>query len=206
MIIPINGPYKITAPFNQPRPLNARVKDHIHGAIDLISLEDEKGRRNSEIIAPEAGDLYYFYLLRNLPTRNGFESLNIDKISPFDFRNSPYFYDIYGGVIMVISDDKKRTHFMTHSWINQITNRLPAPIGNKIWYKPLESETVERFPIILHHTFKMPYRVTEGETVGYIGSAGFSTGLHVHWEIHNGTVWNKHEDRIDPAKLLKLRN
>lgn len=205
MIVPVNGPYQITSQFNEPRPLNTRVKDHIHGAVDIISLVDERGRKNNEIIAPEAGDLYYFYLLRNLPTRNGFESLDTSKISPFDFKDSPYFYDIYGGVIMVISDDKKRTHIMTHSWINQITNRLPAPIGNKIWYKPLESENVERFPIVLHHTFKMVYRVTEGETIGYIGSAGFSTGPHVHWEIHNGTVWNKHEDRIDPTKLLKLR-
>jgi len=204
MIIPINGSYQITAPFNEPRPLNAKIKTHVHGSLDVVSITDERGRKNNEIIAPEAGDLYYFYMFRNLPNR-GLESLDISKISPFDFKGVPYFYDVYGGVIMVISDDKKRTHLMTHSWINQITNRLPAPIGNKIWYKPVESENIERFPIILHHTFKMPYKVTEGETIGYIGSAGFSTGPHIHWEIHNGTVWNKHEDRIDAAKLLKLR-
>ena len=203
MVVPVHKPYQITANFKQKRPLTARRKTHNHGAVDMVSLPDSRGVRNNEILSPEMGDLYYFYLIRNEITR-GYDTLDINKISPFDFKNVPYFYDMYGGVIMIISEDKKRTHLITHSWINQITNRLPRPIADKVRYIPVESDAIERFPIILHHTFSTPYEVSEGETIGYIGSAGFSTGPHIHWEIHNDISWDAHKDRIDPQKWLGI--
>ena len=47
---------------------------------------------------------------------------------------------------------------------------------------------------------KVGQRVKRGETVGYIGSSGKSTGPHVHYE-----VWEKGK-RINPSKLLQGRS
>jgi len=47
---------------------------------------------------------------------------------------------------------------------------------------------------------KVGQRVKRGETVGYIGSTGKSTGLHVHYE-----VWEKGK-RINPSKFLQGRS
>jgi murein DD-endopeptidase MepM/ murein hydrolase activator NlpD len=47
---------------------------------------------------------------------------------------------------------------------------------------------------------KVGQRVKRGETVGYIGSSGKSTGPHVHYE-----VWEKGK-RIDPSKFLQGRS
>lgn len=47
---------------------------------------------------------------------------------------------------------------------------------------------------------KVGQRVKRGETVGYIGSSGKSTGPHVHYE-----VWEKGK-RINPSKFLQGRS
>ena len=198
MVVPVNKPYKIIRSFKQRT--KAPEDKVIHGAVDIIPLGDVRGIKNNEIVSPEMGDLYYFYMIRSQDSKG---YININRISPFNFGSASYFYDIFGGVIMIISEDKKRTHIITHSWINQITNKLPIPIANKVKYIPVESDMVESFPTILHHTFSTPYEVSKGETIGYIGSAGVSEQPHIHWEIHNGIYWNKHKDRIDVEKLLK---
>ncbi|MFI9639540.1 M23 family metallopeptidase [Micromonospora sp. NPDC051925] len=44
-------------------------------------------------------------------------------------------------------------------------------------------------------------RVTVGEVIGYEGSTGDSTGPHLHFEVHQGQMWNQ----IDPAPFLRAR-
>ncbi|MEH0826881.1 M23 family metallopeptidase [Micromonospora sp. CPCC 205739] len=44
-------------------------------------------------------------------------------------------------------------------------------------------------------------RVSAGEVIGYEGSTGDSTGPHLHFEVHQGQMWNQ----IDPAPFLRAR-
>jgi murein DD-endopeptidase MepM/ murein hydrolase activator NlpD len=43
-------------------------------------------------------------------------------------------------------------------------------------------------------------RVQQGETIGYIGNTGLSTGPHLHYEVHIGS------DVVDPFKYLNMRS
>ena len=43
-------------------------------------------------------------------------------------------------------------------------------------------------------------RVQQGETIGYIGSTGLTTGAHLHYEVHIGS------DVVDPYKYLNIRS
>ncbi|MEU6078721.1 peptidoglycan DD-metalloendopeptidase family protein [Micromonospora sp. NPDC047074] len=44
-------------------------------------------------------------------------------------------------------------------------------------------------------------KVTTGQTIGLEGSTGDSTGPHLHFEVHQGQMWNQ----IDPAPFLRAR-
>ncbi|SCL19463.1 Murein DD-endopeptidase MepM and murein hydrolase activator NlpD, contain LysM domain [Micromonospora nigra] len=44
-------------------------------------------------------------------------------------------------------------------------------------------------------------KVTAGQTIGLEGSTGDSTGPHLHFEVHQGQMWNQ----IDPAPFLRAR-
>ncbi|WFE98332.1 M23 family metallopeptidase [Micromonospora sp. WMMD987] len=44
-------------------------------------------------------------------------------------------------------------------------------------------------------------RVGVGQVIGYEGSTGDSTGPHLHFEVHQGQMWNQ----IDPAPFLRAR-
>ncbi|MBV1849697.1 M23 family metallopeptidase [Catellatospora sp. NEAU-YM18] len=44
-------------------------------------------------------------------------------------------------------------------------------------------------------------QVKAGDILGYEGSTGDSTGPHLHFEVHQGSMWNQ----VDPAPWLKAR-
>lgn len=44
--------------------------------------------------------------------------------------------------------------------------------------------------------------VNAGQTIGYVGSTGDSTGPHLHLETHTGGLWN---GRVDPVSFLSAR-
>lgn len=186
MISPIKNP-KITADFYEMRPLSANVKTHIHGAVDIGAPT------GTTIYAPEDGEFFYYVSIR--PSHNMYWPKS-PKINGKEFPFGNYFYDMYGGVTVLFSEDRKRTHIFTHAFMNQLFNK-------KIKVeKIVEQPEKKRFCIFC--IYSKPKKIKEGDLLSYVGDAGYSTGPHLHYEIHNGLKWNKHEDRINPMELLNL--
>lgn len=187
---PVQGARRISAGFDQPRPLSRppEQRTHIHGAIDIPAAT------GTMIVAPESGDLYGFFAIRGGDVARSIEeAFGRVHLIPFDLRNHYYWYDIYGGVLLLKAHG--RTHILTHSYCAQLMRR--KPLCDYAW-QPAESAADERWPVIGFHTFLTPVEVGAGELIGHVGNAGFSTGPHIHWEIHNGEVWNEWADRINP--------
>jgi len=192
MRLPIQSAYRLSTEFHQPRPLSAS-KDkrwHPHAAWDLACPT------GTPICSPEDGTLYYFLAFRKEIT----QLLDVIDLSssPFDMRDHHYFYDTYGGVILLLGDSGK-THVMAHSYANQLFNK-----GKDVQWQYVESAEDERWPVSVWHTFTDPHRVIEGESIGAVGNAGFSTGPHVHYEIHSGATWESYLSRVDPAEMFPI--
>ena len=56
-----------------------------------------------------------------------------------------------------------------------------------------------RYAHLLSFRVEMGQQVKQGETIGYIGNTGRSTGPHLHYEVHIGS------DVVDPLKYLNIR-
>jgi len=184
---------RISASYEQKRPLSVPMdrRTHVHGAIDIVA---DVG---TPILAPERGMLYYFAAFRHDRSRTLAE-LNLDG-EPFDFAGRPYFYDVFGGIIILLGNSGK-THLLAHSFMNQLFNSPPV----RVRWKYKESLKVERWPLTAFYTTNGYGRhVEEGDTIGAVGNAGYSTGAHVHWEIHNGRRWQEYADRPNPADYIE---
>lgn len=113
---------------------------------------------------------------------------------PFPWAN--YFYDMYGGVLVLkVYEDFEvvRTHVMTHCYGKQL-----SPLRLTHW---VEEKDDARFPINAVYTDTL--KIEEGQQICAVGNAGYSTGPHVHWEIHHGYRWVKWEDRINPEEAIQ---
>ena len=182
---PVQG--RITTDFYEPRPLSKPIekRDHVHGAIDIgVSM-------GTPILMPEDGRLWRWAAFR-------YEQGEVWPEMPIliDYGNSfcNYFYDTFGGIIIVHSADELRTHIIAHLYCNQLFNRF----DQRVHY--IEEKKKARFAI--HGLFTESHEEKEGSVIGYVGDAGFSSGPHVHWEIHHGSRWEKWESRINPVMWL----
>ena len=191
MIKPIEG--RLSAGFHDPRPISDPGK-HIHGAIDIAAPV------GVIIKAPESGKAFCYVGIRPKPGMvwpRAFEVFG--KVFPYN----NYFYDMYGGIIVLqVFDDTGlniiRTHVMAHTYGNQIFGKSIFKSFEKYWIEQAEDT---RFPI--HGTYTGMIVVAEGDPIGFVGNAGYSTGSHLHWEAHHGYKWNKYEDRINLEYLYK---
>jgi len=176
---PFPGHTTITTPWDDPRPLS-NPGAHVHGAIDVDTPI------GSLIVAPEDGTLFLYYAIRHQDGQNWPN----DGSNGFPWKN--YFYDMYG-VILVLKGDSGDTHVFAHSYINQIHNK-----SRHDWVA-LEEKVAKRFPLLA--MLAGGIRVRRGEKIGETGNAGYSTGPHCHYEIHQGFAWQKWGDRLDPEKM-----
>jgi len=191
MTRPVDEIYRITAPFGEERPLEPKSgqQHHIHGAIDFGTPV------GTPILAPEPGTVYYYRALR--PKDGG-----IWPDAPANFHNNAfpfqnYFYDMYGAITILVALSG-RCHVFAHSYFRQLYEKCP------FFWDYLEQKADGRFVYECMHTFRHPQIVGEGEVIAKTGNAGYTTGPHLHWEIHpNYRTWSTYADRIDPEKFLK---
>lgn len=201
MLYPIHKG-RITADFNQMRPLTAKTKTHKHAAFDIVSTGDNK------IYCPVDKGRIFGYLCRRAPEVIEKEKLLYNRYWPkkpvvhgkeFEFAN--YFQDVYGGIVLLEelnnNNDVISTHLFCHCYANQIFN---LSVLKNVGSYSVEEKKDSRFPIIANYTDKLNVKI--GDVIGYIGNAGYSTGQHVHWEIHPGEKWHSYDYRIDPVKYI----
>ncbi len=218
--------YRLTVEFWQSRPLSREEKTHPHGAWDIApigSAEDSYSRSKAGLgvgfYAPEDGQVVFFAAFRPNVSRGMGEFGRRLPREFFDIKNHFYFYDAYGALV-ILKGVSGMVHVFTHSWLNQLFN-LTGPYlesrqrAEKEGTDESRTRGMERFktteatgnddsgrwPLTALSNLHSPFKVQEGELIGGVGNAGFSTGRHIHYEIHDRSSWQEHRNRIDPKDI-----
>jgi len=189
-IFPVQIDWKLTSDFGEPRPITAAPKDrtHVHGAWDIAVPE------GTPMMAPETGRLYRLVQFRsNHQTHNLFW----DDRKWFAFSN--YFYDTFGGLI-VLYGDSGLTYVFAHIWAQSILDDLFREHVSC----SIKEETDKKGSIVSLWNMMDPDFVQSAQYIGSSGNAGYSTGAHIHMELHRGREYLEWENRPDPAEIWPL--
>jgi len=192
MTFPIQGVYRISAGFSELRPLSKppEDRDHPHGGVDLAVVE------GTPIYAPERGEVEWHAQFRRGRAYH-------DVYRPYEggpkyaFRN--YFYETFGG-LCVLYGFSGRTHVFAHIEATTIFNRFHATRAGNFYTEDRNGDT--SFHLFVN--WRDLVDVKEGDMICTSGNAGYSTGPHIHYEIHKLKDWIPHRERIDPAELFNL--
>ena len=182
-MFPVQRTWKLAADFAEPRPLEG-PKTHVHGAWDIAVPV------NTPIYAEVSGKLYKVYHRR----RDGKVFHDLFWLDKTWFAFSHYYWEVWGCLIILEGDDGK-TYVHAHCPREQTMNffRTDAPCTYQTFDK---TDAAEAF-----HNLDYPVHVSEGDLLGTSGNDGYSTGPHIHLEIHKGRNYTPHADRPDPAVL-----
>lgn len=189
----LEEPFRLTTEFWESRPLAVPYskRTHPHGAWDVVPVSPNPFKVN--FIAPESGKAFYFFSVR----APGGDSLSIKWKDETPFVFSHYMYDIYGALV-ILEGNSGYTHIFAHSFINQVFN---ANIIKRDVFVYQEQPEKLQFPSFAFHTLHTPRFVEQGDILGSVGDAGFSTGPHIHYELHIGKQFLKYNKRPDPVEL-----
>lgn len=188
----------ITTPFDEMRPLSLPLDQrwHVHGAIDLAGGD-------GIIRAPTEGETRGFLIVRGVDPKSGpraWGPKSREKKEVYDLPWREYWEDIYGAFFVLIEKKTGRLHIMTHVYPTMILNRQVSPLHYPCVYDGyIEERSDSRYPCRIFKTTKVVVR--EGQPLSKVGNAGFSSGAHVHWEVHHQhTRLDDYAERIDPSK------
>jgi len=186
---------QVTTKFNAPRPVS-NPGLHIHGALDLAGGD-------GIIRAPAAGIARGYVIFRAQNVSRPWAKDDEEKPEVFNMPWRNYFQDIYGGFIVLI-EPNGRMHLFCHIWPAAILNSNKKVDGIFHTDDPgyIETAGYTQWPTHINKTNQV--EVVVGQALAPVGSAGQSTGAHVHWEIHHQS--NRLDDyakRIDPTEYLR---
>jgi len=152
-----------------------------------------------------------------LPVQEMGKLLNVQTIL---FSDIPSLWPIKGGIGHISMPFGQNRHPFTGQWyihtgIDLSTYRSGDPIvatadgqvvtvefdpgwGNYIIIKHKHG-FYTRYAHLQSYRVKRGEHVQQGQTIGYIGNSGISTGAHLHYEVHIGS------DVVDPIKYLNIK-
>lgn len=181
--IPVIGG-RVTAGFQEPRPLEG-PKTHVHGALDIAGGD-------GLIRSPCTGTTHGYAFFR--PAGGAWAPAEKPEILAWPWRD--YWADIYGSILTIEEEGSGRLHILAHLWPSQL-NRV---LFSSLHY--IETAAVGRWPA--HGIYTEPARVQKGQMIGRIGNAGYSTGPHLHWEIHHqANRLDEYSARVDPTEYVE---
>ena len=190
---------RVTTPFDEMRPLSVppERRSHVHGALDLAGGD-------GIIRAPARGTAQGVVIFRGVDPAKGLGAWGAkgleEKSEILEFPWREYWYDVYGGII-VLYEPKGRMHLLCHVWASQILNHQPHPAQFPFRFAYyIEERESTRWPC--HMMLTEEVEVREGQPLARVGNAGFSTGPHLHWEIHHGRRIDDYPARINPMEYL----
>lgn len=185
LLWPFPGNPRISAGFDQKRPLGDVPKTHIHGAIDI------PGELLDPVIAPENGIIMAMKNWR--PADKSGKPWPDSRMDIFPYHN--YFNDMYGPIV-ILKGDSGYVHIFAHSYWKRI---LSVDWAQLIEWNYMEEKADARWPF--HSDYSTWTKVYRGEKITSFGNAGYTMGCHVHYEIHPNYKWYTYKKRIDPEKI-----
>jgi len=202
-MIPIRGGV-ITTPFDEPRPLSVppAQRNHVHGALDIAPGEGSDGI----IRAPADGTAQGVVIYRGvdpLKGRGGWGGPGVvEKAEILEYPWREYWYDTYGGFV-VLYEPSGRMHLLCHIRPKNLLNPQPGPARYPFRYAYYIEEN-EETRWACHMMLTEPTQVRAGQPLAPVGNAGYSTGKHVHWEIHHtSTRIDDYAARVNPEEYMK---
>jgi len=184
---------KITAGFTDKRPLSvpAEKRNHIHGAIDIAGGD-------GLVRSPVDGIAQGFAIFR---APGGGWDHEKEKRLILDMPWREYFADIFGAIITIEERRTGRLHILAHFWPEVVIDGSSKATVQFQYDNYLETAKEDRF--VSHILMTKRIEVEKGDILAPVGNAGFSTGAHVHWEIHHSTKrLDVFEKRVNPEDYL----
>jgi len=180
---------RVSTGFWDLRPYSIPVdqRTYIHRAWDFTCKSTPRQR----ILAPEDGAVFYQAIMRSAPSRQR------DHTWPEGgwYLFSNFYYDNMGALAILQGKESGLMYCFCHLDIDIMVHMLE---GKHIPYEWVQHRWSYNDYVRWIITFNNKRTVLQGDTIGWIGDAGYSSGYHTHMQVHASVDYNS---RIDPAAL-----